>query len=96
MQVNLQSWRLCPYKSMSTDTTNSAPTPTEQLESAYQIIVKDLAADLLQKVLEQSPKCFEQIVVDLMFAMGYGDPSDDARLVARLLIRLLISWTNAL
>lgn len=70
-------------KSMSTDTTNSAPTPTEQLESAYQIIVKDLAADLLQKVLEQSPKRFEQIVVDLMFAMGYGGSLDNARMVTK-------------
>lgn len=59
--------------------TNS--TPTEQLESAYQIIVKDLAADLLQKILEQSPKRFEQIVVDLMLAMGYGGSLDDAGMV---------------
>ena len=63
--------------------TNSMPTPTEQLESAYQIIVKDLAADLLQKVLEQSPKRFEQIVVDLMLAMGYGGSLDDAGMVTK-------------
>ena len=30
-------------------------TPTEQLEKAYHSIVDDLAADLLQKTLEQSP-----------------------------------------
>lgn len=62
---------------------SSEQTPTEQLEHAYQIIVKDLAADLLQKVLEQSPKRFEQIVVDLMLAMGYGGSLDDAGMVTK-------------
>lgn len=65
------------------DAANSTPTPTEQLESAYQIIVKDLAADLLQKILEQSPKRFEQIVVDLMLAMGYGGSLNDAGMVTK-------------
>lgn len=47
-------------------------TPTEQLESAYQSIHNDLAEDLLQKVLEQSPVFFEHLVVDLLVKMGYG------------------------
>ena len=47
-------------------------TPTEQLEQAYHSIIDDLAADLLQKVLEQSPLFFEHLVVDLMVKMGYG------------------------
>lgn len=70
-------------RATSIDAANSTPTPTEQLESAYQIIVKDLAADLLQKILEQSPKRFEQIVVDLMLAMGYGGSLDDAGMVTK-------------
>lgn len=41
-------------------------TPTEQLENAYQSIIKDLAADLLQKVLEQSAQFFEHLVLDLL------------------------------
>jgi len=47
-------------------------TPTEQLEKAYHSIVDDLAADLLQKTLEQSPYFFEHLVVDLLVKMGYG------------------------
>lgn len=47
-------------------------TPTEQLEQAFNSIVDDLAADLLQKTLEQSPQFFEHLVVDLMVKMGYG------------------------
>lgn len=47
-------------------------TPTELLEQAYHSIVDDLAADLLQKTLEQSPMFFEHLVVDLLVKMGYG------------------------
>lgn len=47
-------------------------TPTEQLEQAYHSIVDDLASDLLQKILEQSPYFFEHLVVDLLVKMGYG------------------------
>ena len=47
-------------------------TPTEQLESAYNSINDDLAADLLQKVFEVSPQFFEQLVLDLLLKMGYG------------------------
>ena len=47
-------------------------TPTEQLDEAYNSIVEDLAADLLQKVLDSSPKFFEKLVVDLLVKMGYG------------------------
>ena len=58
-------------------------TPTELLEHAYQIIRQDLAADLLQRVLEQTPQRFEQIVVDLLLAMGYGGSLDDAGMVTK-------------
>lgn len=47
-------------------------TPTEQLEQAYHSIVEDLAADILQKTLEQTPYFFEHLVVDLLVKMGYG------------------------
>ncbi len=47
-------------------------TPTERLEEAYSSINKDLASELLQKILEQSPKFFEHLVLDLLKAMGYG------------------------
>lgn len=47
-------------------------TPTEQMEQAYHSIIDDLAADLLQKVLEQSPQFFERLVVELLVKMGYG------------------------
>ena len=54
------------------DVINEGMTPTEQLEQAYHSIIDDLAADLLQKTLEQSPYFFEHLVVDLLVKMGYG------------------------
>lgn len=47
-------------------------TPTEKLDVAYSSINKDLATELLQKVLEQTPIFFEHLVLDLLRAMGYG------------------------
>jgi len=58
--------------SPSTDDSPENMTPTEQLEQAYHSIIDDLAADLLQKTLEQSPYFFEHLVVDLLVKMGYG------------------------
>ena len=56
-------------------------TPTEELENAFQKINNDLAAELLQKILEQSPRFFEQLVVDLLVRMGYGGSFDNSALV---------------
>ena len=56
-------------------------TPTEQLENAFQKINNDLAAELLQKILEQSPRFFEQLVLDILVRMGYGGSFDNSALV---------------
>ncbi|WP_254049914.1 restriction endonuclease [Novosphingobium sp. TH158] len=37
-----------------------------------------LKADLLQRVLEQSPAFFERLIIDLLVAMGYGGSHEDA------------------
>ena len=59
-------------KAESVQNNNQNLTPTEQLEQAFHSIIDDLAADLLQKTLEQSPYFFEHLVVDLLVKMGYG------------------------
>jgi restriction system protein len=53
-------------------------TPEEQLESSYVSIRTDLAQELLQKIKSSSPQFFEQIVVDVVVAMGYGGSRYDA------------------
>lgn len=59
-------------------------TPTEQLEQAFASIESDLAADLLNKVMEQSPLFFEHLVVDLLIKMGYGGSFADSACVTQM------------
>ncbi|MBO7209603.1 MAG: restriction endonuclease [Methanobrevibacter sp.] len=63
---------------------SSELTPTEQLEQAFESISNDLAADLLSKVMEQTPSFFEHLVVDLLVKMGYGGAYSDAAQVTQL------------
>ena len=56
----------------------SEPTPEEQIAAAHNVHLRALKADLLAAVLEQSPTFFERLTLDLLKAMGYGGPHDDA------------------
>jgi len=47
-------------------------TPEEQIEAAHLALHSALRADLLQRVLQNSPGFFEQVIVDLLVKMGYG------------------------
>lgn len=61
-------------QSDSGNTQISTPeTPQETFERVYNLINEQLADELLNDVLNQSPVFFEHLVVDLMKAMGYGD-----------------------
>ena len=53
-------------------------TPEEVLQKAYQSIRNDLAAELLEKIKQNSPKFFERLVTDFMVALGYGGSLADA------------------
>lgn len=53
-------------------------TPDEQLSQAHQALMKSLADDLLTQVRAATPTFFEQLVVDLMIAMGYGGSRKEA------------------
>jgi restriction system protein len=57
---------------------DSAATPDEILRAAYKKINDSLSADLLSRVRTSSPQFFEQLIVDLLLAMGYGGTSEDA------------------
>jgi len=47
-------------------------TPEEMLESGFQALQDSLANDLLDAVKKMAPEAFEQLVVKLLVAMGYG------------------------
>ena len=53
-------------------------TPEEEIESAYQKLRDDLSTELLEMVKGSSAAFFEQLVVDLLVAMGYGGTRKDA------------------
>lgn len=53
-------------------------TPEDHIELGYQQIRGALAADLLRSIKECAPDFFEQLVVDLLLAMGYGGSRQDA------------------
>lgn len=56
----------------------SVGTPEERAEAAYRELRAALASDVLDRVREQSPDFFEQVVLDVLQAIGYGGSRDDA------------------
>lgn len=55
-----------------------AATPSEALESAYENLRDELAAELITRLKKASPAFFERIVVELLVKMGYGGSRADA------------------
>lgn len=47
-------------------------TPDELLDATYTTIRRSVEADLLDRMLAAPPDFFEQLVIDLLVAMGYG------------------------
>lgn len=53
-------------------------TPEEQIESAFAALRANLGREILGKLLKSSPSFFENTVVELVVAMGYGGSRRDA------------------
>lgn len=53
-------------------------TPEERVDSAYRELRSALVAELLDRVHDQSPEFFEQLVLDVLRAMGYGGRNGDS------------------
>lgn len=77
----------CDLAPITMDSATTEPsqvhTPQEQIEQALAAINRSLADDLLTEILGLSPRFFEQLVVDLMVAMGYGGSQQDAAQTTR-------------
>ena len=52
--------------------TPSTATPEESVEAAYNAAQAALRADLLERILQNSPSFFERVIVELLVSMGYG------------------------
>ena len=59
--------------SVAESTPPPALTPDQRLDQAFAEITESVASDLLDRILQASWAFFEQVVVDLLLAMGYGD-----------------------
>ena len=57
--------------------------PEGAIEENYQKLREELATELLQKIKDNTPTFFEELVIDLLVAMGYGGSREDAEAVGR-------------
>jgi restriction system protein len=57
---------------------DSSGTPEEVIEFAFQQMRETLASEILDRIKKCSPAFFEQVVVELLVAMGYGGSLKDA------------------
>jgi restriction system protein len=62
---------------------SSTQTATERLEAAFEEMQSALKQDLLDLVRKMDPYAFEQLVVDLLVAMGYGGTRAEAAQVTQ-------------
>jgi restriction system protein len=56
----------------------ASETPEERIEAAFQSIQSALQTELLERIVQNSPDFFEQLIVDLLVAMGYGGSHQNA------------------
>jgi restriction system protein len=56
-------------------------TPDDLIDDGYRQLRTGLVKDLRERIAAMAPSAFEQLVVDLLTAMGYGGPQEDAGLV---------------
>lgn len=74
------------FKNKSNVTTNNdhigeldnEVTPDEALRAAYQKINDSLAADILDRTRKVTPAFFEELLIELLIAMGYGGTGEGA------------------
>lgn len=65
-------------RAVESDTETPSNTPDENLQAAHKKLESALAANLLDYVRAASPSFFEELIVNLFIAMGYGGSSQDA------------------
>ena len=61
----------------------SDETPEEQIDGAISTLDDTLRSELLDTMASMDPYKFEQLVVDLLFAMGYGGSREEAATVTK-------------
>jgi restriction system protein len=75
---NFKSPRENTIEAIQDDNPSPTLTPDEDMRRAHSQIERGLAEEMLAKILAASPAFFEQVVVNLVTAMGYGGSVADA------------------
>lgn len=69
---------------VSSPAAEDAESPLETLERVHALLRADLADELLDRVKQVTPAHFEQIVLDVVLAMGYGGSREGAGRTTKL------------
>lgn len=75
--------RAAPDDASSGEAAEHEQTPDDRIEQAHEELQSSLATDLLDQMAGMDPFRFEQLVIDLLFAMGYGGSREDAAKVTQ-------------
>jgi len=67
----------------SISTSDDHLSPEELIGVAYEEIESELREQVLERILQNSPAFFEQLVVKLLAAMGYGSPDTLAEVMGK-------------
>jgi len=65
------------------DNSLAQSTPDDLIDAAYSKLHRSLAEELIEAMFAMDPYKFEQLVVDLLFAMGYGGSRSEAAQVTK-------------
>jgi restriction system protein len=65
------------------DNSLAQSTPDDLIDTAYNKLHRSLADELLENMFSMDPYKFEQLVVDLLFSMGYGGSRSEAAQVTK-------------
>ena len=86
----LEAWKEASRKKQLTNpteqsskTTLAQSTPDDLIDSAYTDLNQSLSEELLETMHDMDPYKFEQLVIDLLFAMGYGGSRAEAAQVTQ-------------
>lgn len=60
------------------DVPSTEATPEERIDAAHQALLVALRAELLDRIVQNSPAFFEGLIIDLLVTMGYGGSHKDA------------------
>jgi restriction system protein len=64
-------------------TGEAGQTPEEQVETGVAQVRSTIAKELLQRIAQASPAFFEELVLDLLHALGYGTSLEDPQHLGR-------------